>query len=610
MSSCSTRAKPSSDVPPPPAVWPRRLAFGLALGLWPFAADAQPAATGEEDPPARTTATAVAPAASPYGRRVVQVRIAAAWAADAPVSLRPGDILSPENLSQALNELRQWAEVRLRENPASPTAGDFAVVYVDATFDLPSPESPEAGVGVTLRPFALGLALQRLGDRILPIPRSPAVLQRGRLATTLHSAAPLVALTPDRAFGTAVVGSWATQFSRSARDPQIGATVAGTKSIDENFYRYAGGFQALRRRTAASLQEVRGSIDGSRARDPWGTDDRSRTEARAGAGFSVRLAPSVRLHLDGDFGSVRESIRSHAGATTPPASAQVFSERLVFEAIPPRLLGFFRGAVWLDQRDAGAAGSSGRLVFRAGYAKEIPVAPNQTIGVELLAGAGRAWGDRTEAQSFRAGNAPGQFLYDAINSLSARNLPDGPLLRSLGQAQGGWRDSSGGGRGGRTFWHLNLNLALPIPAWSRALIPDELTDLPGPDGEPMTLKQILNMQIDRTGPNMLQAALQQSDGLSPAQARDRAAAVFAEIRPATRFVINHANVVAVKPLLLFDVAGLDAPQASETWTAAGAGIQLTVVTAKLDLGYMRTLTGARDDHRGNLFGRLTFERLF
>ena len=79
------------------------------------------------------------------------------------------------------------------------------------------------------------------------------------------------------------------------------------------------------------------------------------------------------------------------------------------------------------KRDAGAAGSSGRLVFRAGYAKEIPVAPNQTIGIELLAGAGRAWGDRTEARSFRAGNAPGQFLYDAINSLPARNLPDGSV---------------------------------------------------------------------------------------------------------------------------------------------------------------------------------------
>src|SRR5690606_5527813 len=100
------------------------------------------------------------------------------------------------------------------------------------------------------------------------------------------------------------------------------------------------------------------------------------------------------------------------------------------------------------------------------------------------------------------------------------------------------------------------------------------------------------------------------DGLSPEEAKRRATAIFEGIRPAAHFVIDQANVFAVKPLLMFDVAELNFSPGRETWTAAGLGFQLTIVTAKFEAGYMRTLSGPTFGGRGNVFARLGFERLF
>src|SRR5262249_20909741 len=45
-----------------------------------------------------------------------------------------------------------------------------------------------------------------------------------------------------------------------------------------------------------------------------------------------------------------------------------------------------------------------------------------------------------------------------------------PLIRSLGENQGGIGNSV---LGGTSYWHANVNLSIPVPAWSRPLIPHE-----------------------------------------------------------------------------------------------------------------------------------------
>ncbi|MGI8962248.1 MAG: hypothetical protein ACR2IV_21315, partial [Bryobacteraceae bacterium] len=232
----------------------------------------------------------------------------------------------------------------------------------------------------------------------------------------------------------------------------------------------------------------------------------------------------------------------------------------------------------------------------------------QTIGIEFLAGGGAVTSGTPSFARFYAGNAPGQFLYDSPDSLTS--MPTGPILRSFGENEAHLRTSNGLAVGGENFWHVNLNVTIPIRPWSRSLIPNESTDIPDRNGNPLTIKQLLSRQIDVTGPSMLAAVLK-NEGMSQDEANVRAKEILNEVSPAARFVINDANIFSLKPLLMFDAAGLsNRDNASETWMAAGGGLQLTVVIAKLEAGYMHTISGPTFGHDGNAFVRLVFQNLF
>ncbi|MEO5734055.1 MAG: hypothetical protein ABIN96_06045, partial [Rubrivivax sp.] len=127
---------------------------------------------------------------------------------------------------------------------------------------------------------------------------------------------------------------------------------------------------------------------------------------------------------------------------------------------------------------------------------------------------------------------------------------------------------------------------MPIAAWSRSLIPDEKIDI-----DDATLKDVLRSQIDVSAPAMLAATLA-FHCISADEAKRQAAASMSEIRPAAHFVIDKASLHAVRPLLLLDVAGLSdsAPGPSARGVAVGAGIGVTVITARLEAGYMRTVS--------------------
>jgi len=190
-------------------------------------------------------------------------------------------------------------------------------------------------------------------------------------------------------------------------------------------------------------------------------------------------------------------------------------------------------------------------------------------------------------------------------------MPAGPLLRSFGEGAVGLPAPGGGVRGSSAFWHVNTNVAIPVRPWSLPLIPDEITDIPDSDGNGTPLKKVLRNQVDITGPSMLAATLKQ-EGASEEEAARKAGEVFSEIQPATHFFIDDANLYAVKPLLLFDAAGMTVSDGSpaQTWVAAGGGLQVTVVTAKFEAGYIWTLSGPTFGSRGNAFARLVFQNLF
>ena len=550
---------------------------------------------------------------SPLGRRIVEVRSRPASLPPAQLSLQPGQILTSAGLSAAMNEIKDHLGRRAEAAAALTGGGSLSFTYVTADFDLQPPGHPgNDAVGVTLRPYHLSLPLEDTGARVLPIPRDLAFsLAPGRRAPVFLPAT--VSLGQDRVLGPTVGGRWQVQAGPAAANDSrarlFRLRLEGLTSLDSALYSGNGDLRAGREWGSGLLRQVAGGIEGAAALAPRGSGRYDQRTWGGSAGVALALNANTRLRLDTRYTTTRHRFSDTRGPAGWSRTGEQ-SNRVLFETIPPRALGFLRAAVWHENLDPRSSPAARRLVVRAGYAKEFPLGPNQSIGVELIVGAGQTWGSLDAPRRFFAGGSQGEFLYESASSPALTAIPDGPLLRSLGKAQGGFRTTSSAVGGGTRFRHLNLNISLPIPRWSMPLIPNEATDLPGPDGTPQTLKQILRTQVDRTGPNLLQSSLQVSDKLSPTEARQRAEQIFGEIRPATHFVIDQANVFAVKPLLLFDIAELESGPERATWTAAGAGVQLMIVTAKFEAGYMHTLSGPRFGSRGNVFARLGFERLF
>jgi hypothetical protein len=106
------------------------------------------------------------------------------------------------------------------------------------------------------------------------------------------------------------------------------------------------------------------------------------------------------------------------------------------------------------------------------------------------------------------------------------------------------------------------------------------------------------------------AATLKKEGLSSKEAEEQAGVILDEVKPAAHFLIDYANLYAIKPLLLFDAGGLRGNGARQTWLAAGGGLQLTIVIAKFEAGYMHTVSGPTFGSRGNAFFRLVFQNLF
>lgn len=293
------------------------------------------------------------------------------------------------------------------------------------------------------------------------------------------------------------------------------------------------------------------------------------------------------------------------------------------------------------------------------YAQD-PKKNEATLGVEILAGLGHSWGDVPEYARFYGGAAAGQFLYDELSAQSLTAFPSGPLLRSLGQNQAGVVvGPSGLVRGGTSFQHANVNISFPIPAWSRPLIPHEWVttsklrtddeEFKGhvPEGEPICrdLKSTVKTLVSVSGVNLLvnqqardlltdeqktdlrlrseenrtaaeQARLDVAE-TALAKAKDKVRPevedLFArEILPVTNFIADHANLVAVKPLLMVDVGHLSLSGGLDNRTryAAGGGLQIDIVLARFELGYVASFNRAPGDARGNLVGRVILRRFF
>lgn len=570
-------------------------------------------------PSERQAALSEARARSVYRLRVRYVKVEGRWGDRVQLPLTPGDILTPEKVSAAMDALRA-----IITKPAGPTLalrskGEVGVLYIDVKFDTDpvvdangTAQRSDDTVGVIFRPHYVHVALVEIGNNILPIPRSGWPTFYDHAPRWLLALNPTAGVSYDRAFGSTVsLGAAAGLFDFLPEHDErqhLELSAEGAKSLEESFYRAGAALRYAYRRDAGVFRELSLATDFEGTEEPLGLNEHKRLSGGATLGGKLKIAPNTRLAIDAGYRRTDDRLRNVFGTIDDSANQEV--NRVLLDTIPPQVNGFLRAAVWEENSWQTNGGESyQRIIGRVGYEKEISIAQNQTIGVEIIGGAGHASAATPAYAQFFGGNPPGQFLYDGSDAVTLRNLPSGPILRSFGENEA---HLAGGGRltnGGDTFWHVNLNVTIPIRPLSMSLIPNELTDIEGPDGL-ISIKRLLKRQINVTGPSMLRAVLK-SEGMSDAEAERQARRVFQEITPATSFLIDDANVYSLKPLLMFDAAGLsDRNGRSETWLAAGGGLQLTIVTAKLEAGYMHTISGPQQGHGGNAFVRLVFQNLF
>lgn len=544
--------------------------------------------------------------------RVSYVKVEGRWATNVPLPLKAGDTLTNQKIFDAMEALRDAITSSSNAKLGFQSKGEIGALYIDVTYDT---AAGDGTVGVIFRPFYLHISMVQVGNNILPIPRTPRPTIFANVPKVLLALNPMVGLSYDRMFGSAIsasVGGDLLHLSDSSGvsgNQKLELRAEGTKSLEESYYRGHGSLSYSHQRTGSPLEEISFSAAFDGVDEPLGTSEHTRDAGEANFALKWKVAPNTHLWVNAGYRRTSDSFLDGNTLIETNTNADEQSGNLLLDTILPGANGFLRAAIW---EEAGWQNSDSyqRIVSRLGYEKEFAVRPNQTIGIEIVAGGGAALSGTPGYSRFYGGNAPGQFLYDAPNSAALMRMPSGPIIRSLGENEARLSGPGGLTTGGDRFWHVNLNVTFPIPAWSMPLIPNEDTGIPGPNGESLSVKQLLTNQIDVTGPNMLAAVLR-GQGMNAAEASREARRILNEVSPAARFVINDANLYSIKPLLMVDAAGMSGNGgSSETWLAVGGGIQLTVVTAKFEAGYMRTVSGPTFGQEGNAFVRLVFQNLF
>jgi hypothetical protein len=407
---------------------------------------------------------------------------------------------------------------------------------------------------------------------------------------------------------------------------------------------------------------------------PHGDGQFFRNAVTLGGSINLKLAgvPLRHLSMGGRYRWASNRFFSKAGLLPESTSEHAFELHAIADG---RLRnGFLRLAAWADHgspnkgfdsysRLAGAIGFEKELVIphreacrieqiQVKVGKKInqidhcvfPSRNEQTIGIEAILGAGRAWRRVPEYAHFYGGNAATDFLHEDSGSQELTAFPVGPILRSAGQQQVAVNTTAGVARGGTSYWHFSLNLSLPIPGLSRPLIPAvAVTQTRNAEGKIescakcSSLKAELKNQVaggesfyitvlarQKLTPEQI-TALEELDEDDPkykevdaifqkakAEVKPEADKAWQEITPPIAFIADYANAYSLKPLIMIDAARLGAPDTvnNQTRYAVGGGIQVTVIIAKFEAGYLRTIHPIRGDNKGNFIMRLFFQNIF
>ena len=457
------------------------------------------------------------------------------------------------------------------------------------------------------------IRLVRLNEAgfVLPIPRSPFSTYFSNVPKPLLILNPTVNLDHDNRTGTTPSVSLKTNLldirnvlkREDLNKHTLEATAAASlsRSVEHDFYKAAEVVDIKKTWPTSTVQNFVLHIQQYNAKQPLGETSDSTSQEIFGLRANLHFQ-NVYLH-DSYFwagGSAsRHSVPQGSGELNTSEAAGSAS-LLVDGSIAKSTA---RAGLWFSGASPNNQANYEQLAFFSALYKDLLVAPNQSFGLQVIGGYGHTWGNPAQYAQFFAGNNASNFLYQAPDALLLAGPPP-PIVRSFGTTEAGV--AKAGNLGGSSFWNVSTTLTVPIPGFSRPLIPDVVID----DTTNTTLKKMLKTAGTKSAVSFIQAALIQQ-GVPAKEAQKRAQAlVDREIAPPVNYIADNANIYSLKPLMLFDVAELTGPTASRHLESAGGGIEFMIVNFALQAGYARTLNSQPGDRKGNVILNLQFRNFF
>ena len=558
------------------------------------------------------------------GHKVRSVKVKARWLpADLDLPLKKGDDFTPAKLAATREAVRQAINAE-KDKYANEFVKLERVPMVDVNFvrgcgrKLPAATCQAEGLGtdcvdVEVKLVALSTNPIFMASTLLPLPRSNSFTFLGGVPRLLRMFDPKFGMAADREFGATPqldistdllsLGEVSQGKPAKARPVELLLKAHGGKSVSEPFYTSEVNLSFVLKQPTPLIESL--GIEASFTADHEPQLDASylRNSLRVGghAAFNVASGFVNRLALNGGY---RRASNRLSGINGLQVTENSYEGSAVVDG---RIFnGFTRAGLWLDGGKPEHSDGYHRVAGLIGYEKELPIG-DQTIGIEALFGAGKASRHAPEYSLFYGGNTLADFIYQEIADPEKLSfLPSGPILRGYGRNQAGFRLPNGSTLGAHSYHHFNLSIAIPIPSLSAPLIPNEVVD----DTTGTTLRDVIELAVN-TGQDALSGTYE-DEGLSSDEADAKAAKVFSEIRPGMKYLTDYAKIYSLKPLLMFDEARLSRSDSGDAQYrySAGGGLQLTIVIAKFQAGYMHAINRFPGEKRGNLVFRLVFTNLF
>ncbi|MEO8259587.1 MAG: hypothetical protein ABI868_19730 [Acidobacteriota bacterium] len=540
------------------------------------------------------------------GRPILRFTVGSRWNSlrDIQFSVPPGTAYSTEAVSRAMNAVR--ARLAAEGSAETQTRGFIGTRYTEAC-----PRQTAEGLEVAITVFEVRLPLGNPITGLLPATRSTSPSSLAGTPPALRLLNPELGITNDSALGLSPTTSFKTDLlsvrdlvqERRRERPAwtLPLSLVGRRGLNEDTYDAVLSVGVAHDAPVAVLQHLDVHADYQTFKNPQGDAWLDREVVRAGS--LIRLKPDASVFRQLTLiPTVDWSTNRRAAVAARTTHETAFSFLGVADAAIP--LGPLRWASLIETAAVEHSDSYRRFSTMVGWNAQVPfskVHTNRTLGLELNASAGQIWGPAPEHARYFAGNAGMDFLLEATDSPALPLRLAAPNLRSFGRSQA--QTAVGGAR---SYWGLNLNVAFPVGRWLMPLIPraEVVGDI--------TLNELVYRQGTTSAENFLATYYENVEHRSPEAAESKAKREVARIEPSLRFITRRANLYSVKPLLMYDAVHLSPGEHTpgRTFHAAGGGLQLTIVVARIEAGYMWTVDRRPEDQHGNFVMRLVFDNIF